>query len=259
MRVTDAERAPRAWLTIQEASDLLGVSPATLRRWTEAGDLEAFVTPGGHRRFARSSILELLPSGTKRRRRLHELGETPEHIVRQYRRELAQTPSPSTWMTSLGDTDREAFRGPGRRILGGVLGFLDGATPEESEGSLADALDASRLYGALARERGVGVDVITATFLRFRLPVLDELGRIARRRRLASDESMDLILAASRVFDRLLLALIDGHRDPDAITAASAAIDAPAVAAGRPTPERDPAAEPASPPAVAVRRAGAVG
>ena len=66
-------RPPRTWLTIHEASDLVGVSSATLRRWTEAGDVEAFVTPGGHRRFARSSIVGLLPSGVKRRRRLHAL------------------------------------------------------------------------------------------------------------------------------------------------------------------------------------------
>lgn len=213
-RMADAERAPRAWLTIQEASDLLGVSPATLRRWTEAGDLEAFVTPGGHRRFARTSILELLPSGAKRHRGLRELGETPEHVVRQYRRELAQNAAPTDWVAQLPDGDREAFRGPGRRILAGVLGFLDAASPEESEASLAGALEASERYGSLAREHGIGVGAMTDTFLRFRLPFLNELGRIARRRRLAADESMDLILAASRVFDRLLLALINGYADP---------------------------------------------
>ena len=229
--MADAERTPRAWLTIQEASDLLGVSPATLRRWTVAGDLEAFVTPGGHRRFARTSILELLPSGAKRHRGLRELGETPDHVVRQYRRELAQTAGPSDWVAELPDSEREAFRGPGRRILTGVLGFLDSARPEESEASLAGALEASRQYGALAREHAIGVESMTETFLRFRLPFLNELGRIARRRRLAADEAMDLILAASRVFDRLLLALINGHADP---TAAESNVAAPAVGKGRP-------------------------
>jgi excisionase family DNA binding protein len=212
-RMKDAPRPARAWLTIQEASDLVGVSPATLRRWTEAGDLEAFVTPGGHRRFSRSSILGLLPSGVKPRRRLHELGETPERVVRQYRRELANHTSPGDWVKELGDADRETFREPGRRILAGVLGFLDAGTPDESETSLAGALEASARYGAMARDHGIDLDVMTDTFLRFRLPFLHELGRIARRRRLATDEAMDLLLAASRVFDRLLLALLRGHHD----------------------------------------------
>lgn len=235
----DAPRPPRKWLTIQEASDLIGVSPATLRRWTEAGDLEAFVTPGGHRRFSRSSILALLPHGAKRRRRLQELGETPERVVRQYRRELADRTSPGDWVRELGDAERESFREPGRRILAGVLGFLDAAAPEEGEASLAGALEASARYGAMAREHDIRLDVLTDTFLRFRLPFLHELSRIARRRHLEVDEAMDLLLAASRVFDRLLLALLQGHADlpatdpvasPAASPAASAGV-APAIAA----------------------------
>lgn len=210
----EASRPPRAWLTIQEASDLVGVSPATLRRWTEAGDLEAFVTPGGHRRFERSSILGLLPSGSKRHRTLRELGETPEHVVRQYRRELSDHSAHGDWVNGLGEADRAAFRGPGQRILTGVLGFLDAASPEESESAVEGALEAATLYGALAREHGVAIDIVTDTFLRFRLPFLHELSRIAKRRRLETDEATDLLLAASRIFDRLLVRLIHGHQDP---------------------------------------------
>lgn len=208
--MSEAPRAPRAWLTIQEAADLVGVSPATLRRWTEAGDLEAFVTPGGHRRFARSSILGLLPAAGGRRRTLHELGETPERVVRQYRREIAEHGAGQRF-ADLPDADREAFRGPGRQILAGILGFLDAPTPDESERSLEGALEAATTYGSLGRDLGFGVDALTETFLQFRLPFLNELGRIARRRRLGADEAMDLLLAASRAFDRLLVALIRGH------------------------------------------------
>jgi excisionase family DNA binding protein len=206
-----APRAPRAWLTIHEASDLVGVSPATLRRWTEAGDLEAFVTPGGHRRFARSSILGLLPSKPARRRGLHELGETPERVVRQYRRELADPHASSGWVHDLPEAEREVFRAPGRQILAGVLGFMDAPTPDAGEASLAEALDAAARYGGLARSHGVDLEAATDTFLTFRLPFLHELGRIAQRRRVQTDEAMDLILAASRVFDRLLLAMLRGH------------------------------------------------
>ena len=50
------------WLTVREACALVGVSPATLRRWSDNGDIKAFTTPGGHRRFTRSTILDLLPA-----------------------------------------------------------------------------------------------------------------------------------------------------------------------------------------------------
>lgn len=50
------------WLTLRDACALVGVSPATLRRWSDNGDIRTFTTPGGHRRFSRSAILGLLPA-----------------------------------------------------------------------------------------------------------------------------------------------------------------------------------------------------
>ena len=48
--------AERDWLSTTEASRELGVHPDTLRRWADAGDIAAFVTPGNHRRFARGVV-----------------------------------------------------------------------------------------------------------------------------------------------------------------------------------------------------------
>jgi excisionase family DNA binding protein len=53
---------PKEWLSVHEACELLGVVPATLRRWSTAGRVPSFTTPGGHRRFSRLEILSLLPS-----------------------------------------------------------------------------------------------------------------------------------------------------------------------------------------------------
>ncbi len=38
-------------ITIREASDLLGVSIKTLRRWEQQGKIVSIRTRGGHRRF----------------------------------------------------------------------------------------------------------------------------------------------------------------------------------------------------------------
>ena len=51
---------PTEWLTIRAASALVGVSVATLRRWCDAGLVRVFTTPGGHRRFSRAAVLELV-------------------------------------------------------------------------------------------------------------------------------------------------------------------------------------------------------
>jgi len=46
-------------LTIGEASRLLGVSPITLRRWSDDGRIPVIVLPSGHRRFIAEDIRNL--------------------------------------------------------------------------------------------------------------------------------------------------------------------------------------------------------
>ena len=42
----------KLFLSVGKASEVLGVSEATLRHWTDEGRVRAFVTPGGHRRYS---------------------------------------------------------------------------------------------------------------------------------------------------------------------------------------------------------------
>lgn len=46
-------------LSIGQAARILGVTPITARRWTEAGILPCVRTPGGHRRIAREDVMDL--------------------------------------------------------------------------------------------------------------------------------------------------------------------------------------------------------
>ena len=50
------------WLSLGPASRLVGVDPDTLRRWADEGRVEAYVTPGGHRRFDRRAMEALVAS-----------------------------------------------------------------------------------------------------------------------------------------------------------------------------------------------------
>ncbi len=46
------------FLTTSEAADLLDVHPSTVKRWTDAGELESDKTDGGHRRIYLREVLE---------------------------------------------------------------------------------------------------------------------------------------------------------------------------------------------------------
>ncbi|MER3468276.1 MAG: hypothetical protein C4312_07200, partial [Thermoflexus sp.] len=44
------------WLSLKDAAAMLGVHPATLRVWADAGRIPSRRTAGGHRRFARRDL-----------------------------------------------------------------------------------------------------------------------------------------------------------------------------------------------------------
>jgi excisionase family DNA binding protein len=46
----------RLVFTSSEAARYLGVSLATIRRWTDAGHISCYRTPGGQRRFSRAQL-----------------------------------------------------------------------------------------------------------------------------------------------------------------------------------------------------------
>jgi excisionase family DNA binding protein len=48
--------------TSSQAARYLGVSLATVRRWTDAGHVSCYRTPGGQRRFAREQLDEFITS-----------------------------------------------------------------------------------------------------------------------------------------------------------------------------------------------------
>jgi len=52
----------RLGLTASEAARHLGVSISTLRRWSDAGHLQAYRTPGGQRRFTIEQLDAFLDS-----------------------------------------------------------------------------------------------------------------------------------------------------------------------------------------------------
>jgi excisionase family DNA binding protein len=61
--------------TSSQAARYLGVSLATIRRWTDAGYLAGYRTPGGQRRFSREQLDGFVDS-------LHRTGEQPTSQTR---------------------------------------------------------------------------------------------------------------------------------------------------------------------------------
>ncbi|MDQ3937731.1 MAG: helix-turn-helix domain-containing protein, partial [Chloroflexota bacterium] len=198
------------WLGLGEASRLLGVAPGTLRRWSDSGHVPAFTTPGGHRRYRRTALEQLLPTERSARPSLSRAGMTTSRLVSAYRREARAASQNVPWIFELNDEQREWFRHHGRRLAEALLGHLDSAG-SFSEERLAEATAEAAEYGRVASAIGVSLSQAVEGFLRFRRPFLHQLGLVARQRGFSAGDTSELMEGAERAMDRLLIAAMASH------------------------------------------------
>jgi excisionase family DNA binding protein len=200
-------------LALGPAARLLGVDPDTLRRWADEGRIEAFTTPGGHRRFDRHDIERLLEArhpgpGAP----LASMGATPDRMSRAYRRSYDSAGPDDDIRTAIPEAHRAAFRADGRGLVSSLVAYLDAdddAAREVAESRAAALTDdlARRLAAA-----GLSLTESVALFVSARRPFLAELGAIARRRALPADRISAMFEDASALLDRLLIRLVTVHQ-----------------------------------------------
>lgn len=196
------------WISIREASALIGVSVATLRRWCDAGHVPVFTTPGGHRRFSRDAVLSLLPVGWETRPTAAE-GPAAMTIVGGYRRANRRTWELPEPLTTIDPRQRAELRRHGREMVTALVDALDAPLLDEAT-QHARACVAAAACGRIAGECGMTLPQTLAVFVRFRAPFLHGLSAVCQRRGLAGPAATTLLERASNMIDRLLPAVVAG-------------------------------------------------
>lgn len=142
-----AQRVPMGsgWMSIHEASNLMGVSPATLRRWSDAGRIRTFTTPGGHRRFNRAAVDALLPD---------DAIATPPAVPRDG---PSRIESDLPWFLELDPSTRRRTRQQVQQITAALVSATVGRTAVEREFAFRQAEMATARCAVLAATAGVGL------------------------------------------------------------------------------------------------------
>jgi excisionase family DNA binding protein len=213
--VSDVAVAAPRWLSLGPASRMVGVDPDTLRRWADEGRIEAYVTPGGHRRFDRRTIEALVATRRAGDRPLASLGASPERLARAYRRSYT-TDATARHVPAADDDERERYRRDGRRLVEALVAHLDAGASDAVERDRSEA-EATVVVDDLARRlasSGTSLTEAVGLFVAARRPFLDELTGLGRRRALDAARLAALYEDASGLLDRLLLRLISTFQDP---------------------------------------------
>jgi excisionase family DNA binding protein len=205
--------APARWLSLGPASRLLGVDPDTLRRWADEGRVEAYVTPGRHRRFDRQTLERVAANRRTGNRPLASLGAGPDRLTRAYRRSYAGEDR-ARLVGAEGRAEVEHYRRDGRRLIDALVAHLD-ADPTDAHARSAAEAEATAVVDALARrmaEAGTSLTEAVSLFVAARRPFLDELAGLGRRRALDASRLGGLYVDATGLLDRLLLRLLESHQ-----------------------------------------------
>lgn len=202
------------WLSLGPASRLLGVDPDTLRRWADEGRVEAYVTPGGHRRFDRRTIERLVSSRRVGVRPLASLGAGADRLTRAYRRSYA-TEEAARGVRTDDTAELERYRRDGRRLVDALVAHLD-ADPSNDAARADSEAQAIAIVDDLARRMsaaGTSLTEAVGLFVAARRPFLAELAGLGRRRALDAARLAGLYEDASGLLDRLLLRLVETYRE----------------------------------------------
>jgi excisionase family DNA binding protein len=200
--------AGAGWLSMGAASALLGVSTATLRRWSAEGRIATFTTPGGHRRIRPATIEALLPGLSSRHADISG-SATSGQIHRAYHSMQEEGGLPR-FLDGVPSGAREPLRSHGRIVAASIMRYLDARADDPREAALAEGLIAAAAYGRIAGALGATMRETVATFLRFRTPFVHQMAEAAQRQGLDAAGATDLLEAVTVAIDRLLDATLEG-------------------------------------------------
>lgn len=200
------------WLTLGQASRMLGVDPDTLRRWADRGKVTLLRTPGGHRRFRRDTIEAMLPRSGAHGSSLSAIGEPPDRVAHEFRRRVRSDMATQDWHSRFDDASLRWFRERGMRMSQLILGALDTDRRAGRDELVAQAALLGREYGAAAAKQGLSLGEATEAFLFFRARFMAEIATVARRRALDASRAASLFESADRALDRVIVGLIEGHQ-----------------------------------------------
>lgn len=206
------------WMSLGEVSRTLDVNEATLRQWADRGRLPVYRTPGGHRRFLREDVEELLhgaPGGGSHHHATPPAAPDSEELaLRRIRRKLGQLdPAAQTWMEGFQAEGRDRMRLFGRRLLSLLVqDGLTGRRGRRKDETLSESHMLGHEYGAEMADRSVSLSDSVQAFLFFRQAVVEAV----------PPERLRQVVEIS---DRVLLGLVDAYaaRLPDRAAAAAAA------------------------------------
>lgn len=203
----------KKWLSLKEASKLLGIHPVTLRIWSDTGKIPCTRTPGGHRRFAEEDILEFYENEPGRAE-VSDVEIKVQGALERAHWELSrQGMKAESWYESFDQTTRSLERELGQQLLTFLVLYATREEDREKEGGiLSEACQVGEQMGRHIAKAGLSLAEVVRVFLMFESSAIDAaVPSLARPGRI--DERDIRVHARAHSFMReILLALMEAYQ-----------------------------------------------
>lgn len=202
------------WLSLREASELIGVHPSTLRRWADAGRIACTRTPGGHRRFRRVVLDRFMHS--KEQVETHQPDSATEMMPAQVAAEEEaefEALMRREWHAPFVEAQVVGrMRELGQRLLGLLIQYL--TRQEEDERFLKEGREIGYDYGHESFAANIELLDAVEAFLFFRVNFAQTASQMPATARLTDgQESARLYQRIDRFMNAVLLGLIAAYEE----------------------------------------------
>ena len=195
------------FLSLSAASKLLGVHTTTLRRWADAGAVPVYITPGGHRRFARADIAALAERKNLPNQALPTTWATK--AVQHARTEITHAHQPPPWLATMSEEERATRRHIGQQLMGVVLRYVNAQGDDEA--LLGEAHTIGQEYARSAQQAGMPLTAALEAALFFRDTLVESAMDLPEQAHVRPEASARLLRRISRVLNEVQLAVAAGY------------------------------------------------
>lgn len=196
-------------ISISEASQILGVSEAALRQWTDERKIKAFITPGGHRRYSRAELKKFM-GPHPRMLGIKDLVLELEDTAQKHREIARASLKNTTWYDKLSEEAQVHLADLGRRLLKQIIKYI--TEPSRREETIRMIRGVGRDHGETLAKMELPLTDSVEAFLLHRDPIMNAATHLMRKREAFTGRVVEAIPLVAQALDAALVALVAAHQ-----------------------------------------------
>lgn len=191
------------WLTLGAASQQLGVSESTIRRWADAGEIRSYRTHGGHRRVLEDDLRAIVANAGASAAS-HDTDRISDIALARVKRRISRGRQGHSLdhFSSLSPDAVDRLRLLGRQVVDLFARYI--ASDSKKERFSEDARTIGREYGRALVAEHIGLTAAIATFNSMRRSLDETASQIAAEAGLPTEEAVEAVESTLELADQML-------------------------------------------------------